>query len=247
MITVLILATNGYIGLGVRLVKKLRHHYKGSIPLHIVVATNHQLYKYIPEDYAELYYCSHSNWVESTNSKYIIAKNIDAGDYLFYLDADTNIVKDFTEADIIGTIVGGQHFGDLDWMKEDKAYDRNPESTAFVPKNTELLQMYYLGAFWGGRTGNIRNVIDVLLDWQEKNKQKGIEPPWNDESYLNKYFHYYPPTRVILFKDFPFMVSDKGGLSDLRNPRKQINLTELEYSKYELIEYKLGRVVYAGR
>jgi len=245
MITFLILGTNGYLPLAVRLVKKIRHHYKGSMPIDIVVATNHQLNKYVPDDMARHYQCSHSDWVEATNSKYEIAKTIFAGEYLYYLDADTNIKKDFTEHDILGYIVGGQHFGDLDWMKDDKAFDRNPASTAYVPFDTDKPQMYYLGAFWGGKTNLVRNVIDVLLRWQGENRSKGIEPVWNDESYLNKYFHEYPPTRTILFKDFPFIVSDKGGMENLRNPKKKVNLTVLEMTKFRLIEIVDGEIIYA--
>ena len=42
------------------------------------------------------------------------------------------------------------------------------------------------------------------------------EPPWNDESYLNKYFHYNEP-HVVKTEDFPFLVSDKSGIGYTRS------------------------------
>ena len=54
----------------------------------------------------------------------------------------------------------------------------------------------------------------------------------NDESYINKYFHYYPPTTVTQEK-FAFHVSDKSGIGDTRD----MNLP-IDHIKQDLLKYK---------
>ena len=82
--------------------------------------------------------------------------------------------------------------------------------------------MYYLGAFFGGQKDNVINFCKVLKMWQDEDKKIPYEPGVNDESYINKYFHIYKPT-TVLFKDFAFKISDKGGIGETRNTNLDIS------------------------
>lgn len=54
----------------------------------------------------------------------------------------------------------------------------------------------------------------------------------NDESYINQYFHYNPPTTVSTEK-FAFLISDKGGMKDTRFINTNINLIKNEIKKHK--------------
>ena len=217
-IGIAILCTNGYFPLGIRLVKRFNYFYMGENEIRFILFTDTNPADYLPGyinyEWREL---RNKNWVEGTNSKFnsiLSLENSDL-DYIFYLDADTNVDKDFGDW-FIGDLVAGQHYADESYMLNDKAYERNPKSMAYIPKDTKLPQMYYYGAFWGGTKERIMEFCRTMIKWQKADKEWGFEPVWNDESYSNKYFHYNQP-KAILCKDFPFIVSDKGGIGETRN------------------------------
>lgn len=248
-IGITIVATNSYFPLGIRLIKRLFHFYKGegNLVFYLIADINPQ--EYIPNGINVVYIeTKHINWVDATNSKF---KNIldiepllDDIDYIIQLDADTNVDKDFGDW-FLGDLVAGQHYADESYMLNDKAYERNPKSMAYIPKDTKLPQMYYYGAFWGGTNERVMEFCRTMIEWQKKDKEWGFEPVWNDESYLQRYMHYNPPTKVVLCKDFPFLVSDKGGMGETRNMNLDIEhlLIDLREHKEKLIDIKHGKVV----
>ena len=77
-------------------------------------------------------------------------------------------------------------------------------------------------AFFGGRTANVMELCKVIIDWQDYNKNIGHEPGVNDESYINKYFHHNPP-KTVPIENFPFVISDKGGIDNTREPNLDIS------------------------
>lgn len=242
-----ILCTNGYFPLGIRLVKRFNHFYKGENEIRFILFTDTNPADYLPNyinyEWREL---RNKNWVEGTNSKFTSILSLENSDldYVFYLDADTNVDKDFGDW-FIGDLVAGQHYADESYMLNDKAYERNPQSMAYIPKDTKLPQMYYYGAFWGGTKERVMEFCRTMIEWQKKDKEWGFEPVWNDESYLQRYMHYNPPTKVILCKDFPFLVSDKGGMGETRNMNLDIEhiLIDLREHKENLIDIKHGKVI----
>lgn len=159
----------------------------------------------------------HKDWVSAVNDKYdciLSIRGVEPDDHVFWIDADTNLKKPLP--DITGDLVGCQHFGDQTWMAKTKNFDLNPASTCYVPRDTKLPQMWYMGCLHGGKWSVVQRMYTMLKNLTLRNRQIGHEPGVNDESYLNWYFHYCPPTRVIPWAEFPFIVSDKGGHSCLR-------------------------------
>jgi len=219
-IGIVILATNSYFVLGVRLIKKFAHYYKGSADIKFYFFSDEDPVLYLPKDINVEYHHSKSNsWLDGTNSKFINIMSLENcdRDYLVYFDADTDINKDFTEDWFIGETIGLEHFGNNTWMKEVKGYDRNSQSKAYIPYNTTLPQMYYHGCLFGGRKDKIIKICKILREWQLEDKKIPYEPGVNDESYINAYFHYNPPTHVVHVKDYEFIVSDKGSIEGTRN------------------------------
>lgn len=242
-IGIVVLCSNAYLPLGIRFVKRFAHFYKGSSQVMFYLFTDKNPSEYLPDhinyEWREL---KNTNWVDGTNAKFTSILGVE-DDYIFYFDADTNINEEFGDW-FVGDIVGGQHFGDDNYMAKDKPFERNSRSMAYIPKNTKLKQTYYLGAFFGGKKDSIHNICSLLIQWQRKDKEWGFEPVWNDESYLNALFHFTRP-KTIPFKDFPFAISDKGGMGETRNPNLDISelLKDLKIHKEKLIDIKHGKVV----
>jgi len=236
-IGIVLLATNAYFVLGVRFIKRFMHFYKGNDHITFYFFSNINPKDYLPDDIdVEYFFASNENWVDGTNLKFVSALSIGdklKSDYLFYFDADTNVDNNFTEEWFIGDLVGGQHYGDQDWMKENKAFDRNPLSKAYVPVDTELHQMYFYGAFFGGTSENMINFCKTMRYYQLEDKKIPYEPGVNDESYINREFHFNPPTKIVLCTKFAFAISDKGGIGETRYPH--LNIEEL---KRDLLENK---------
>ena len=108
-------------------------------------------------------------------------------------------------------------------MANGSGFDRNPKSKAYVNPDSELPKSYYYGAFFGGKKDIVIDFCKTLRDWQLVDKKIPYEPPVNDESYINAYFHYNPPV-MISGENFPFLVSDKGGIGETRNTNLNIDV-----------------------
>jgi len=247
-IGIVILCTNAYFVLGIRLVKRFMHFYKGNEEIIFYLFTDIDPKDYLPDNIKyEYIHTTNKSWTEGTNLKFVSIlslENMDV-DFLFYFDADTNVDKDFTEEWFLGNSVAGQHYGDQGWMKEKKGFDRNPRSKAYVPLDTKLPQMYYYGAFWGGTKEWTLNFCKLMLEWQKADKEWGYEPGVNDESYSNCYFHFNPPEKVVLCTNFKFLISDKGGIGETRRINLDVEKIkeDLRNKKNELININNGKVI----
>lgn len=228
-IGIAIVCTNAYFVLGIRLVKQFVKFYQGSHQIHFYLFTDTDPNPYLP-NYANVHYIEthHTNWCDGTNSKFsnILLLKEEPCDYIYYFDADTSISNPFTEEWFLGDLVGGEHFNNSDLDSSGKPapkpYDQNPLSKAYVPHDTPLPQMYYYGAFFGGAKEKLLNFCSTLVQYQKEDKLIPYEPCVNDESYINKFFHYNPPIFVVLNRNFAFNISDKGGLGETRKPTLDI-------------------------
>ena len=231
---IVVLATNNYFALGIKFIRDFIHHYKGNkhITFHFFSDTDPKPYLQDGID-IRYYYNKHDSWLDGTNSKFINILSLENSDsdYLIYFDADTSISQDFTEEWFIGDTVGFEHFGNRGWMKEIKGYDRNPQSRAYVPLDTPLSQTYFHGCLFGGKKDKIIEVCKVLRDHQLEDKKIPYEPGVNDESYINQYYHYNPPSLIVYLENYRFNVSDKRGIDNIRN----IDLNYINRLKQELL------------
>jgi len=245
-IGIVIICTNAYFILGIHFVKKFIKHYKGNFEIEFYLFTDTDPNPYISHiSNVHYFHTSHSHWRDGTNSKFKNMLQLENSpcDYFYYFDADTNITKDFTEGWFLGNLVGGEHYNNNyknnDGTFQEKPYDRNPLSRAYIPKNTSLHQMYYYGAFFGGKKDLVLEFCKINYENQLADTSIGYEPCWNDESYINRYFHYTPPTYVVPNNKFEFGVSDKGGICDTRNTS-----TDIEHFKKKVLSHPESRVFY---
>lgn len=247
-IGIVVLCTNAYFILGIRFIKKFIHHYKGDKAIIFYMFTDKDPKDYLPDDIDYRYHhTTNKSWVDGTNLKFtsiLKLENCEA-DYLFYFDADTNVDKDFTEEWFLGDMVGGQHYGDQSWMKNKKGFERNPKSKAYVPHNTKLPQMYFYGAFFGGTRDRMIQFCKLMRSYQLADKEWGYEPGVNDESYINREFHFNPPTKIVKTNEFRFLISDKGGVGQTRNMKLDLSklLERAKELKNETFDIQHGQIV----
>ena len=223
-ICICINATNIYFILGVRLIKNFTNFYSGSSEIKFYTFSDYDISNYINKDiknYTTI--TKNASWLDGTNTKFSnilsIRDKILECDYGFYMDADTDVSKSFCDSDFVGESVGVEHFANNNRMKTIKAFDRNPLSKAYIPEDTENYQMYFQGAFFGGSTSNLIDFCAINYYGQIEDRKIGYDPAVNDESYINHFFHYHPPSRIIPSHSFPFDPSCKGGIPNTRDSR----------------------------
>lgn len=112
-------------------------------------------------------------------------------EYLFALDADMRFVAPVGR-EILSTLVGTQHPG---FFNKQGSYETDRRSQAFVPSRKR--KVYYAGGFFGGKTGAFLNICAATTKAIRKDLDYGIIAVWHDESHLNKYFAYNPPTKTL--------------------------------------------------
>ena len=248
-IGIVILATNSYFILGIRFIKRFTHYYKGDKNITFYFFSDTDPKPYLPDNIdVEYYHEQHNSWVEGTNSKFkdIISLSDCKSDYLYYFDADTNVSRDFTEEWFLGELVGGEHYGNRSWLQGGAGFDRNPISKAYVPEDSTLPYTYHYGAFFGGKKDRAIDFCTTLREWQIEDKKIPYEPGCNDESYINTYFHFNPPTLTVPCDKFMFDISDKGGLEETRNPSLNIQFfkDELIREKNKIFDIKYNKIIY---
>jgi hypothetical protein len=247
-IGIVIIATNAYFILGINLIKKFIHYYEGDSEITFYFFSDTDPKEYLAEDIDVKYtHQVHNNWVDGTNSKFnnIISLENCNSNYLYYFDADTNISKKFNEDWFLGNIVGGEHYGNRSWLSNGAGFDKNKKSKAYVDPNSKLSKTYYYGAFFGGNKESVINFCKTLREWQLEDKKIPYEPGVNDESYINAYFHYNPPTLTVPTEKFMFDISDKGGIENTRNTNLDISSMkkELKNNKEKLFSVKHNKII----
>jgi hypothetical protein len=244
-IGIVMIATNAYFVLGIRFIKKFNYYYTGDYDVTFYFYSDEDPTDYIPNDIdVKFIKTKHNSWVDGTNSKFkniVDIKHIllDEVDYIYYFDADTNIINPFTEEWFIGDLVGGEHFGNRTFVSNGKGFDRNPMGKSYVPEDSPLPYTYYYGAFFGGNTQNVIEFCETLTRYQIEDQLKGYEPPTNDESYINMHFHYNPP-KTVSIEDFKFSISDKGGLDNTRNVNLDISQlkAQMRENRFKIFELR---------
>jgi len=250
-IGIVVLATNAYFPLGVRFIRRFHHFYTGSRNIRYYFFSDIDPALCLSDDMDVRYKLTHhDSWREATNSKFSNILSIDDDvDYLYYFDADTSVYRQFDEEWFLGDLVGGEHWnhrGETDPTKI--PFERNNISSCYIPLDTDRDMMYYYGAFFGGRKDKVIDFCLELIKNQEKDREISFEPGVNDESYINHYFHYNPP-KVVQSKNFPFLVSHKGGLGPetaCRDTNIDINglVNILKSNKGKLFDIRDGEVIF---
>ena len=182
-----LVATNCYFTLGLRFLSRFNRFYTGESKVKFFLFSDQDPRDYIPDSMDVTYIpFVHDDWLEATNSKPKLLLGLleenqrnHSFDYLYHVDADTNMDKEFDEDWFIGDMVGFKHF--MSGMKEEKigqsdyGYDRNPKSSCYIPLDTPHPHEYYHACFYGGKVNNMMEMCKQLKKQQECNDSIGCE------------------------------------------------------------------------
>ena len=192
-ICILTIATNKYIKFVERLLDNIEENFLNGHEIQCLLFTDHEVET---SDNIRVCKIDHEPWPMPTLKRYnyfIKEKEfISKFDYCYYFDVDMGIdgkVGDEVLGDLVATMHPYQSF----YPKEQRTYDRNSKSLAFVPFGEEG-EYYYAGGFNGGLTKNFLEMAEVIANRVTKDLENDVIALWHDESHMNRYLIDNPPT-----------------------------------------------------
>ena len=127
------------------------------------------------------------------------------GEYTFFLNANMRFTDTVGEEVIPGRdndfLVGVQHPGFYDKPSMHFPYERNTQSSVFIPYGQG--NTYFQGCFNGGRTEEFMRMSRVLKDGIDSDLSKSLIPVWHDESALNWYYSLKNPLSLEMSYAYP--------------------------------------------
>lgn len=192
-ICILTIATNKYIDFVERLLENVEENFLNGHEINCLLFTNHDVET---SDNIRVCQIDHEPWPMPTLKRFnYFVKEKDwilEHDYCFYLDVDMAIVAKVGD-EILSDLVATMHPYQSFYPKEQRSYDRNPKSLAYVAPGEEP-ENYYAGGFNGGSTKRFIEMAEVLADRVTKDLENDVIALWHDESQMNRYLIDNPPT-----------------------------------------------------
>ncbi|XP_072287928.1 histo-blood group ABO system transferase-like isoform X2 [Pyxicephalus adspersus] len=115
-------------------------------------------------------------------------------DFLVCVDVDMRF-SDSVGVEILSDVFGTLHPGFYNGQRTGFTYERRKDSTAYIP--TDEGDFYYAGGYFGGTVAEVYKLTNFCHNAMMTDKENNIEAIWHDESYLNKYFLYHKPTKIL--------------------------------------------------
>lgn len=192
-ICILTIATNKYIQFVERLLDNIEENFLNGHEIECLLFTDHEVES---SDNVRVCQIKHEPWPMPTLKRYnyfVKEKEfISKFDYCFYFDVDMGVV-DKVGDEVLSDLVATMHPYQSFYPKEQRSYDRNPQSLAYVPVGEEG-ESYYAGGFNGGSTKRFLEMSEVLADRVTKDLENDVIALWHDESQMNRYLIDNPPT-----------------------------------------------------
>ena len=216
-ICILTIATNKYIQFVERLLDNIEENFLNGHEIQCLLFTDHEVET---SDNVRVCQIDHEPWPMPTLKRYnyFIKENefISQFDYCFYFDVDMGLV-DKVGDEVLSDLVATMHPYQSFYPKEERSYDRNEKSLAYVPVGEEG-ELYYAGGFNGGSTKRFLEMAEVLSDRVTKDLENGVIALWHDESQMNRYLIDNPPT-LSLTPSYCFAEEHMGNSSYPYEPK----------------------------
>lgn len=121
-----------------------------------------------------------------------IQENLQEMDYVYFLNANMDFVqkvgKEILPAASSSGLVGLLHPGYFNSSTDELPYERDPNSTAFIPYIKNHTYQYFMGSFNGGRTNSFLEMCETCYNNILEDAKHGIMACFHDESHINAYF-----------------------------------------------------------
>ena len=192
-ICILAIATNKNIQFVERLYNNIDENFLNGHEIECLLFTDHDVET---SDNVKVSQIEHEDWPMPTLKRYNYfvkeKEYISQFDYCYYFDIDMGVV-DKVGDEVLSDLVATMHPYQTFYSKNDRSYDRNPNSSAYVRYGEEGPN-YYAGGFNGGSTKEFLKMSQVIADRVTKDLEKGIIALWHDESQMNRYMIDNPPS-----------------------------------------------------
>ena len=110
--------------------------------------------------------------------------------FMFYIDADMEVVSSIGEELIQKPLVATIHPGQYNWPLTKCTFETNPNSLAGIQLINGQTH-YVIGAFQGGVTALYMTVVATLANHIKRDLANNIIASWHDESHWNAYLQRY--------------------------------------------------------
>ena len=143
---------------------------------------------YVFTDHVEVFHQDDMGWPCNSLLRFKmfcrIKDRLSANDYLFFFNANAQIVTPVTAQDILPV---DEDFSALciETDPEKMSHERRPESAACVPLGST--KYYYSGALNGGKVQPYLTLLESCNTIVDTDLRNGIMPIWHDESVINKF------------------------------------------------------------
>lgn len=117
-----------------------------------------------------------------------VRAQLETFDYIYFMNANCECVTEITEKEFMPfdkDILVVQHPGAYKKKPRQFTYDRNPASTAYIPKGKG--QYYVCGGINGGKAAAYLDLIEELKHNIDVDNANNIIARWHDESHINHY------------------------------------------------------------
>jgi len=192
-ICILSIATNKYIQFVERLLDNIEENFLNGHEIECLLFTDHEVKT---SDNIKVSQIEHEPWPMPTLKRYnYFVKErefISQFDYCFYFDVDMGIINKVGD-EVLSDLVATQHPYQTFYPKEQRSYDRNQKSLAYVAQGEEG-DNYYAGGFNGGSTERFLEMSEVISKRVDEDLKNGVIALWHDESHMNRYLIDNPPT-----------------------------------------------------
>ncbi|KAG8447576.1 hypothetical protein GDO86_014906 [Hymenochirus boettgeri] len=115
-------------------------------------------------------------------------------DYIVCVDVDFEF-RDSVGVEILSDIFGVLHSDYFEKKRQAFTYERRDISAGYIPNDEG--DFYYIGGFFGGTVKEVYKLTNHCHNAMMQDKAINIEALWHDESYVNRYFLYHKPTKIL--------------------------------------------------
>lgn len=134
--------------------------------------------------------------------------------FVFCMDVDQYFSGAFGP-EALAESVAQLHAWHYHWPRRLLPYERDARSAAALAMDEG--DFYYHAALFGGSVEALRQLTAHCARAQQRDRARGIEARWHDESHLNKYFWLHKPAKV-LSPEFCWS-PEIGQRAEIRHPR----------------------------
>ncbi|XP_039692952.1 alpha-1,3-galactosyltransferase 2 [Pteropus medius] len=134
--------------------------------------------------------------------------------FVFCMDVDQHFSGAFGPESLAES-VAQLHAWHYHWPQWLLPYERDARSAAALAPGEG--DFYYHAALFGGSVEALRELTAHCAQGQQRDRTRGLEARWHDESHLNKYFWLYKPAKV-LSPEFCWS-PEIGPRAEIRHPR----------------------------